>query len=98
MEGVRNTDWLLQNAACFCAEEGEEAVGVNYGRRELPYVRLPAPPGPGPPHRPDLPAIITEGDIYRNHPSSQVSSNIIPLSQQYFHAFDPKQFYFQLKI
>lgn len=68
---------VFKNAACYCAEEEEEeAVGGGYGRSGLPYARVPVPPGPGPPHRPDLPAIITEGDLYRNHPPSQVTADI----------------------
>ncbi|XP_054270388.1 BTB/POZ domain-containing protein 7 [Macrosteles quadrilineatus] len=70
---------LLENAACYCTEEEEEeavgggnSVGLErYGgaSRAISYARVAAPPGPGPPHRPDL------GDLYRNHPPTQCCDN-----------------------
>lgn len=64
---------LLENAACYCTEEEEEAVGGGYARSNMSFPRAPAPPGPGPgpPSRAELPAIITEGDLYRNLPPTQ---------------------------
>lgn len=71
----------MQNAACYCTEEEEEAVGGGYPRNTLSFPRAPAPPGPGPgpPTRAELPAIITEGDLYRNMQPAQVFISSIPL-------------------